>query len=139
MDVKKWMMASLAGFIVMFTISGLWYQIIMSDFYSTLNADIMRDQVNVVFIVLGYLFLALMMSYMYPLGYKGGPPVKEGLRFGVMVGLLVWFSANLILHGAWNLSLTGGIVDSVYHLLEQGLGGLVIALVYRNKSNESDG
>ena len=129
MNVKKWFLAGLLGFVVMFILSGLWYMLIMDAFY--------REQYNFIFIVLGYLVMAFLMSYIYPIGYKGGSPAKEGLRFGVLIGLLVWLSSNLILYGAHNMTLSATLVDSGWHVVEEGIGGLVIALVYGTASTKS--
>lgn len=35
------------------------------------------------------LFGSLVFSYVYAKGYEGGPGLQEGLRFGVLVGLLI--------------------------------------------------
>jgi hypothetical protein len=139
MSGKKWFLAGLAGFVVMFLLSGLWYMVIMEGFYQSQAQAINRTQFNFLFIVLGYLVMAFLMSYIYPLGYKGGPLAKEGLRFGVVMGLLVWLSSNLVLYGAWNLTLPLTLVDSLWHVIEEALGGLVIALVYGTSSAERSG
>jgi len=130
MNVKKWFLAGLVGFVVMFILSGLWYMLIMDAFYREQVGALMREQYNFIFIVLGYLVMAFLMSYIYPIGYKGGSPAKEGLRFGVLIGLLVWLSSNLILYGAHNMTLSATLVDSGWHIVEEGIGGIVIALVY---------
>lgn len=137
MNGKKWFLAGLLGFVVIFILSSLWYMVIMAGFYKTQNAEIMREQFNFPFIVLGYLVLAFLMSYIYPIGYKGGPPVKEGLRFGVLVGLLVYLTTNLTLYGVWNFTLAGALVDAGYHVVEEVVGGIVIALVYGTAAAES--
>ena len=137
MNVKKWFLAGLVGFVVMFILSGLWYMLIMDAFYREQVGGLMREQYNFIFIVLGYLVMAFLMSYIYPIGYKGGSPAKEGLRFGVLIGLLVWLSSNLILYGAHNMTLSATLVDSGWHVVEEGIGGLVIALVYGTASTKS--
>jgi uncharacterized membrane protein len=137
MNVKKWFLAGLVGFVVMFILSGLWYMLIMDAFYREQVGALMREQYNFIFIVLGYLVMAFLMSYIYPIGYKGGSPAKEGLRFGVLIGLLVWLSSNLILYGAHNMTLSATLVDSGWHVVEEGIGGLVIALVYGTASTKN--
>jgi hypothetical protein len=134
MNGKKWFLGGLAGFAVMFALSGLWYMVLMSKFYREQDQGIMRDQFNFLFIVLGYVVLAFLMSLIYPIGYKGGSPAKEGLRFGVLIGVVVWLTANLTLHGVLNNTLASALVDSVWHVVEQGIGGIVIALVYGKSS-----
>ena len=137
MNVKKWFLAGLVGFVVMFILSGLWYMLIMDAFYREQAGALMREEYNFIFIVLGYLVMAFLMSFIYPIGYKGGSPAKEGLRFGVLIGLLVWLSSNLILYGAHNMTLSATLVDSGWHVVEEGIGGLVIALVYGTASTKS--
>lgn len=44
MNVKKWFLAGLAGFVVMFILSGLWYMLIMGGFYQEQVGAIMREQ-----------------------------------------------------------------------------------------------
>jgi hypothetical protein len=134
MNGKKWFLGGLAGFAVMFALSGLWYMVLMSKFYRAQDQGIMREQFNFLFLVLGYIVLAFLMSLIYPIGYKGGSLVKEGLRFGVLIGLVVWLTANLTLHGVLNNTLASALVDSVWHIVEQGIGGIVIALVYGKSS-----
>jgi len=137
MNVKKWLLAGLVGFVVMFILSGLWYMLIMDAFYRGQCGAVMREQFNFISIVLCYLVMAFLMSYIYPVGYKGGSPVKEGLRFGVLIGLLVWLSSNLLLYGAHNVTLTATLVDSGWHIIEEGIGGIVIALVHGTASTGS--
>ncbi len=135
MNGKKWFLSGLASFAVMFSLSGLWYMVLMSGFYQRQSGALMREQFNFLFIVLGYIVLAFLMSLIYPAGYKGGSPAKEGLRFGVVIGLVAWFTTNLILHAVWKNTLAAALVDSVWHVVEQGIGGIVIALVYGKSSN----
>jgi len=135
MNGKKWFLSGLVGFAVMFALSGLWYMVLMAGFYRKQSEALMRDQFNFLFIVLGYVVLAFLMSLIYPVGYKGGSPAKEGLRFGVLIGLVAWLTTNLVLHGVWKNTLAAALVDSVWHVFEQGIGGIVIALVYGKSSN----
>ncbi len=134
MNVKKWFLAGLVGFVIMFILSGLWYMLIMDSFYREQVGALMREQYIFIFVLLGYLVMAFLMSYIYPIGYKGGSPAKEGLRFGVLIGLLVWLSCNLVLYGAHNMTLSVTLVDSGWHIVEEGIGGLFIALVYGKTS-----
>jgi len=90
---------------------------------------------NLLFIILGVLILAVLMAYMYPLGYKGGSPLKEGLRFGVVIGLLWILPYNVIMIGVVGTSKTLVVVDALWHIVEQGVGGIVIGYIYRSKSS----
>ena len=137
MDFKKFIIALVAGFVVMFLLSGLWHVLIMGDFYKA-NTPSAMEQHQLQFIALGYLILAVLMSYIYPKGYQGGTPVTEGLKFGIVIGLLWILPVSVVLSGV----ITGYsgkllIVDSVWHIVEQGIGGIVIGLVYGSGAEET--
>ena len=95
----------------------------------------MLAESNLFFIILGVLILAVLMAYMYPQGYKGGSPLKEGLRFGVIIGLLWALPFNVIMVGVMGTAKTLVLVDTLWHLVEQGVGCIVIGYVYRSKSS----
>ncbi len=60
----------------------------------------------------------------------GSTTIVEGLKVGAIVGFLMWFGADLIIYGVWNLSnLTATIADSVLETIRAGIGGAVIAAV----------
>jgi len=134
MDIKKFSIAVVGGFFAMFILSGLWHMVILKSFYTEhLTATLAEP--NILFIVLGYLILAALMAYLYPLGYKGGPPLKEGLRFGIIIGLLWYLPFNVIMIGVVGKSGTLIVVDGLWRLVEQGVGGIVIGYFYRSKNS----
>ena len=134
MDFKKFSMAVGGTFIVMLFLSWLWHEAILGGFYIEHLKSRLAEP-NVLFIVIGYLILAALMTYLYPLGYKGGLPLKEGLRFGVIIGLLWFLPFNVLMIGVVGKPGTLVVVDGLWRLVEQGVGGIVIGYVYRSKSS----
>jgi len=134
MDFKKFSMAVAGGFFAMFILSGLWHRVILKSFYTEHLTSTLAEP-NILFIVLGYLILAALMAYLYPLGYKGGSPLKEGLRFGIIIGLLWYLPFNVIMIGVVGKSGTLVVVDGLWRLVEQGVGGIVIGYFYRSKNS----
>ncbi len=126
----KMLYAWLAGAVGMLILSVLWHRVIMGGFYDEQGAAIMRDEPKMLFIILALLILAFLMAYAYPIGYKGGSPITEGLKFGALMGLLAFLPFNLILYGAFNVPLAGALVDAGWHVVEEGVGGVIIAMVY---------
>ncbi len=130
MNVKKFVLAWVAATVVAFLLGGLWHQFLLVDFYGAQTQDLAREEPIMAFVMLGYLILAFLMALVYPMGYKGGSPVKEGFRFGALIGLIWILPVSLIFHGVWDLPLTGVIVDSAWHVVEEGIAGIAIAFVY---------
>ena len=95
------------------------------------DPDLPRDVPLMRIAALGYVLLALLMAHVYPKGYAGGAPASEGLRFGAFIGLIATLPRSLVLY-----AMEGGhtgtlvIVDASWHIVEQGIGGLVIALLH---------
>ncbi len=82
------------------------------------------------YIALGYIVLALLMAYVYPKGYSGGAPATEGLKFGVIIGLLWVLPHGIVLYGVHHSGTRALIlVDTTWHVVEQGVGGLVMGLI----------
>ena len=137
MNAKKMLLALFAGFIVMFLLAGLWHAVIMEDFYKAHATSNTLAEPNMQFIALGYFILALILAYIYPFGYKGGSPVIEGLKFGMVMGLLWIFPFSTVLFGIMESSGTLFAVDVVWHIVEEGIGGIAIGLVYGSWKSSS--
>jgi hypothetical protein len=104
--------------------------LLMGDFYESAAGGAVREQPLLVPIGLAHLVVGFIMAYMYPKGYEGGSPLGEGLKFGVIIGLLWWFPTNLVLYGAQGGPFSLVLVDGAWHLVEEGIAGAVLGLVY---------
>jgi hypothetical protein len=127
MNIRKFVLASLAGSIAMWLLAGLWHGVIMARFYAT-QTDATHEGTGIIFIA--YLVLGGLMAYMYQRVYRGGRPVAEGLRFGILIGLLWVFPHELAMAGAHGEPLAYVFKNAAWHMAEQGFGGIIIALVY---------
>ncbi len=127
MDIKKLSLAALGGGIGMWLLAGLWHEVIMAAFYSAETAAA-HEGTGIIFIA--YLVLGLLMAYMYPLGYKGGKPWIEGMRFGILVGILWVFPHELVMAGAHSGPLPYVFKNAAWHMVEQGVGGIIVGLIY---------
>ncbi len=122
--------SGIAAFVVMFMLSFIWHEVLMGDYYAQILASVARAEPNLVLIGAGYLITAMVMAYVYPIGYKGGSGVGEGLRFGAVIGLLWWLPANVVLAGVYETTLTSGLVDGAWHIVEGAGGGIVIGMLH---------
>jgi len=127
MDTKKLITSTLAVGFTMWVISGLWHNLILANFYVN-ETGASHDGIGL--LLIAYLILALFMSYMYPQGYKGGKPILEGLRFGIMIGLLWVFPHELAMAGAHGEPLAYVFKNALLHAVEQGLGGVLLGIIY---------
>jgi len=140
MNIKKLLLATLASFATMFVVAGFthvvlfkaWFQAHPGDAINITRADPMMQ-----YAVLAGLIVAFIMSYFYPKGVEGNNKIMQGLKFGILVSILL-FSCPLIQYAfTTTLSRSAIAMDGILHLVEQGLGGIVIALVYGNEPFEA--
>lgn len=134
MDIKKLAIATIASFVTMFLLGYLGHVILLADFFANNPGkigDVSREPMLLEYIALGTLVLAFMMSYIYPKGVESSNTIKEGLKFGVIIGIIWIVPHTTILYGVSTIfSKTFILGDSLWHLFEQGMGGVVIAMVY---------
>lgn len=134
MDGRKLISGAAAAFVVAFPLSLVWHVLLMSDFYDTASAGTMREPPLFWSVILGYVVVAVIMAYMYPKGYEGGSPLAEGFKFGAVIGILWWLPTQLVLYGAIEGPFSMVVVDGAWHVVEEGLAGVALAMVYARGS-----
>ena len=134
MNAKKMLQAWLAGFVVMYIISIIWYLFIIGGYNEVQFAAVARAEPSMTLIIVGYLVLTFLISYIYPIGFKGGEPLQEGLRFGVLLGLAVNLPTALIFAGAYNMPLVANLIDAADHTGEIAIGATVMGLIYGSEA-----
>ena len=127
MNIKKLTLAAMAGGITMWLLAGLWHKLIAVEFYAG-ETEATHEGTGIIFIA--YIVLALLMAYIYPLVYKGKRAQIEGLKFGILIGILWVFPHELAMAGAHGESISYVFKNAVWHMVEQGVGGIIVALVY---------
>ena len=133
MNTKKFIYASIAAFAVLFIINPIWFGFLFKDWYlENMNAP---SDTNIPIHAFGELCYALLLAWIYPLGSKQGSAMKQGIRFGLLMGLV--YSLPMSLHlmasigGSWEIPcffVANGLLVSV-------ASGIVIAMIYGSKSS----
>jgi hypothetical protein len=130
MNWGKLGLASVVGAVVFVVVGFVWHAVLFAATYQQLAGSLMRAEPMVQVALLSEVLRAVLLAYLYPIGYQGGAPWKEGLRFGVLMGL---FSAliTLIYVGVLNFDGFGVFwMDLLFFSIQGGIGGIGIALVY---------
>jgi hypothetical protein len=136
MKGKRFILAALAGGVSMWLLAGLWHELVMAKFYAR-ETNATHEGTGVIF--LAYMALSILMVYLYSRVYRGGRPVVEGLRLGIVVGLLWVFPHELAMAGAHGESIAYVFKNAAWHMVEQGVGGIIIGLVYGRSKNPGPG
>lgn len=136
MDIKKFTMLAVAYVVLTFIIAVGWHLLLFKDVYDQLGIFTRKEPIIPLGIA-SMLMQALVLAYLYPLFFKGGSPVKGGLKFGLLIGILMASIAVFAEAAKQQVSslATWLIFESVYYLLQFGLVGLAIGLIYGRSAN----
>jgi hypothetical protein len=127
-------MAAVAAWAISLPMGFLVNQIVLKGIY-TANARALRPEAEIIANVpFGYAFMLVgffVFAYTYAKGYEGGSGPLEGLRFGVIVALLIdcfaigWEWVTVPINGTMARALMIG------YIVEYALYGTVVGAVYR--------
>ena len=121
------LIATLAGGLGMWIIAGLWHNLILPAINDNIEAH--HDGIGIMFIA--YILLGFLMSYVYTLINKKRNFILEGLKIGVIIGIIWVFPHGLTMAGAHNTSIIYEIKNAIWHIFEQGVGGIIIASILK--------
>jgi len=79
----------------------------------------------------GLLVAIAAAALMYAKGYEGGSGAAEGLRFGFVLGLFVFFAFSGVNYAVLNIGRPLALSAGIAGLVEWTIIGLVIGLVYK--------
>lgn len=79
----------------------------------------------------GVFVAMLAASYIYAKGYDGGSGLAEGMRFGIVVGLLIVGYTVIVGYATMNVGPRHSGLLAVTALVEWMIAGVVIGLVYK--------
>ena len=131
MDTKKVVTGVVVGGITMFVVGYLIFYMAMTGFYETNGAaafGVGREALLWLPVALGTASLATLVTLC--IGWSGAKNATQGFKIGGMVGFLVWFGVDLIIHGNSTVSTTIlPLVDGLLEIVRTGIGGAVIAAV----------
>ena len=135
MNMKRWVMAGVAAFAVMFVLDMIANGKLLMGLYQQ-TASVWRGQgashEKMWLMALGQLLFSLVFAWIYTKGYEPKKPgVGQGLRYGFLIGLLcsisyisIWYVVlpiPFVLAAGWVASM---MVDCL-------AAGAVIGLIYR--------
>ena len=129
--MKNLVIPTIASTIAMFGISLVWHFIATPILYPPNSVP--SGEPNVLYVILGYIVFTALMVYLYPKFVGKNKSLLEGFRFGAFMGVLWNVPLVLIFMGVMNYPALAAFLDSFWGIIEQGIGGIVIALLYWRK------
>ena len=141
MKIMRFALIALGVTLTIFVANSLWYAVIMRGFYESSSGSWMqlsRENPAIPIIVLGMFVLAVLMTVLYPrvqLGIR--PPLLADAVYGMLIGLIYVLPSSLYYFGTTNFLAFGPMaMDVFWHMIEEGLAGVVLGLLYRRFADQ---
>lgn len=134
--VKKFIFAFFAYLVLVFIIATAWHIGFFKEAY--LNANL-RAQPIFALGILSMLIQAAVVSYLYPRLAGEGSPAKEGVKFGLILGILLGSYGVLAEAGKYDVGPvpTFLFLEGAFFLIQYAIVGTVIGLIYGKPSKEN--
>ena len=130
MNSKKFFLAVAAVFVVREVLGFVIHQVLMTPYYQeTYSLWRMPEEINMGLIYLVSLVWSLLFTYIFTKGYEGKGPM-EGIRYGLLVGLLICVPAAFGTYAVQPITLSLAMAWFVYGTVQVVACGLAAALVY---------
>lgn len=137
MNTKRLMIAMIVVFVALVVLELLFHGVILASIYKEQPPELWRSEAEMNkymwLLYPGYAVLAVLFCYIYTKGYEGKDGIGEGLRYGLIIGLLMQvprafgtyatmpYPGNLVVY--W---LIGGLIESL-------ILGLLVGAIYKGK------
>jgi hypothetical protein len=134
MNFPRVAMAAVAAWVLYMFMGYLVHGVLLRDLYMTYTG-VMRPEAqanailpfNFGMVLVGF----FAFSYAYAKGYEGGNGLQEGLRFGVLVGIMLCTFGTIWEYMVWPVGrrlLAAWLID---YIVEFALYGIVVGLIYK--------
>lgn len=134
MNLARVAMAAVVAWVVYLGVSFVVHTMLLKDLYLQ-HLSAMRPEVDQNSILpIGFMFALVgffAFAYTYAKGYEGGSGAQEGLRFGVLVGILICSFRVIWDHMVWPVSLQLTAAWMVDYIVEFALYGMIVGGIYK--------
>ena len=136
MNIKRWVLASLAVFLVFEILDSIVHMVFLSGVYQN-PAIVTLWRVEMMSLMWLMYVSALVMSfvfvYIFVKGYEG-KGMMEGVRFGLIFGLIMAFVAIVNQYVVYPIPLSLAVQWFIFGMIEFVCVGIVAALIYKPKA-----
>ncbi len=125
--------ASVLSGLVMWLVGGLYHNLILP----AVNENVHPHHEGLGITLIAYILLGFLMSYFYRNSKENKESLLKGIKIGALIGILWVFPHGLTMAAVHESSIDYQITNTMYHIVEQGIGGVMVYLVCRNKKTLS--
>ena len=133
MNVKRFIVASVAVYIVFQALDFIIHGIVLADTYKALSNVWRPDMMSLmwIFYAAGLVF-AVLFVYVFTKGYEG-KGILEGVRYGIIMGLFMELIGTFGQYVLYPIPFLLSLQWFIYGMIEFIIAGIVVASLYRSK------
>src|SRR5918995_907147 len=109
-------------------------EILLKDLFTANAAAYRPDEALMGNLPIGFAFMLVgffAFAYAYAKGYEGSSGAQEGLRFGVLVGILICCFRIIWDHMVWPVSLQLTAAWMIEYIVEFAIYGIIVGAIYK--------
>ena len=128
---KKSVLAAVIYIVISMALGMAWHFVIFKDMYHNLGIYNRAEPI----IPLGLTSMVIqgiILAYLYPIFYRGGSPIGQGIKFGFIMGAYLFSISTLANAAKIQVSsmTTWLLIQTAFHGIQFLLAGMGIGLVY---------
>jgi len=125
--INQLIVSSIFSGFIMWVVGGLYHNLIMP----AVNEQMHPHHEGLGIALVAYILLGFLMSYFYLNSSETGDSLMKGIKIGALIGILWVFPHGLTMAAVHESSISYQITNTIYHIVEQGIGGIIIFLTFR--------
>jgi hypothetical protein len=128
---KKIILATISYVVLSFAIAYPWHLVWFHDQYVEMGA-FTRAEPIVALGVLTMVIQGVVIAYFYPFWYRGGNPVWAGIRFSLIIGLLIYSVMGPATVAKFTIEPISAFLTyhSIFQFLQFTISGAVLGLIF---------
>jgi hypothetical protein len=129
--LARFSLAASAAMAFLLAVNVLLYPVVFPDGPPEYYLNV-RVEPIAVYHLLALLVTSILLAYVFPIGYRGKTPWAEGLRFGMLMGVLVSLPMSLHVYATTDTPFAGLLTAVLWTVITWGIAGGLIGAVYGN-------
>lgn len=131
MNIKKFVFATISFFVLTMATAYPWHLIWFHDLYLEMGAFTRPEPI----VPLGMLAVAtqgVVIAYLYPFFYRDGNPILQGIRFSLIIGLVVYSVMGFAMAAKIDINpiSTFLIYGIIFQFIQFFITGTALGLIY---------
>ncbi len=137
MNYKLTLLGTLAYTLVTFPLAVVWHVVLFKEKYRTFGY--FEGEPSFILGLVTIIIQGCVLSFLYPYVVFSGKGIIRGLKYSLLVGVFFWSSHVLafVAKQVVDSSLSFVVMESFYLLLQFGIYGTLIGLIFRKSVNQN--